>query len=245
MHEALDGLQTAGAPGPDGLRPCHLKQLCGLTDTEAREEAFNALRGFAETCLAGDFPQRIRPALFGASLCALRKKDGISVRPIAVGFVLRRFLSRYYCVVLRNQITAELAPKQVGVGVRGGAKTAVHATRRFLHKCDTNCGIVKLDFKNAFNCVLRNHMLKCVLVRMPSIYSYVNAAYGSQLVLRFLQYRIAFAAGVQQGDPLGPLLFALSIRHLSWIDCTIFHLVSRRCNLWLERNQNYSGSSPH
>ena len=62
---------------------------------------------------------------------------------------------------------------------------------------------------------MRNHMVKCVLVRMPSIYSYVNAAYGSQSVLRFGQYRIASAAGVQQGDPLGPLLFALSIRLLS------------------------------
>lgn len=138
LKEALEGLPVAGAPGPDGLRPSHLKQLCGGSAGVAQEKTISALRNFSNVCLSGNIPSAVRPLFFGASLCALRKKDGVSLRPIAIGIVIRRFVSRLCCLVLRNQMTALLAPHQLGVGVPGGSETAVHATRRYLQNCDAD-----------------------------------------------------------------------------------------------------------
>ena len=41
------------------------------------------------------------------------------------------------------------------------------------------------------------------------------ASYGSQSTLLFGNYVITSSCGVQQGDPLGPLLFALAVKHIS------------------------------
>ena len=161
LKEALEGLPAAGAPGPDGLRPSHLKQLCGASAGAAQERTIVALRNFSNVCFSGNIPFAIRPLFFSANLCALRKKDGVSLRPIAIGIVMRRFVTRLCCLALRNQMTAQLAPHQLGVGVTGGSEAAVHATRRYLQNCDDNSGIVKLDFRNAFNCVDRHHILDC------------------------------------------------------------------------------------
>ena len=74
LIESIEGLPAAGAPGPDGLRPSHLKQLCGQSAGTSRESFISALRNFTNVCLSGNIPADIRPFFFGASLCALRTK---------------------------------------------------------------------------------------------------------------------------------------------------------------------------
>ena len=214
LEQALKGLQTAGAPGPDGLRPCHIKQFCGLSAGDAGNATFRFLSEFINLCLSGNIPSSVRPLFFGASLCALRKKDG-GLRPIAFGLVLGRIVSRLCCVTVRERISADLAPYQVGVEVRSEAESAVHATRSYLQKCENDSGIVKLDFKNAFNCVDRNHMIKSVKSYLPELEAYVRSSYGVSSMLLFGKHRIKSSSGVQQGDPLGPLLFTLAVRSLS------------------------------
>lgn len=152
--------------------------------------------------------------MFGASLVALRKKDG-GLRPIAIGLLLRRVLSRVCCITLRERTTTLLKPFQLGLGTPGGAEAAVHATRRFIASCTGPTGIAKLDFVNAFNCIQREHVVNCVSATIPELLNVVIAAYGSESDLFFGTHKIKSASGVQQGDPLGPLLFALGVRHLS------------------------------
>ena len=92
ITRAITTMPAGGAPGPDGLRPSHLKQLVGPNAGESRTSAIQALENFISVCLAGNIPLNIRPLLFGVSFCALSKKDG-GLLPIAVGLVLRRFWS--------------------------------------------------------------------------------------------------------------------------------------------------------
>lgn len=70
---------------------------------------------------------------------------------------------------------------------------------------------IKLDFKNAFNSINRDNMLSSVLSLCPSLYPLVYSSYSSSSSLFWGNEVIPSAEGVQQGDPLGPLLFCLSL----------------------------------
>ena len=101
---------------------------------------------------------------------------------------------------------------QLGVGVKGGCEAAIHATRRFVLAIPHDHVIVKLDFKNAFNCIHRDVCSGYVVSRLPEIYPFCFLAYGESTSLQFGDERILSAEGVQQGDPIGPLLFCLAIQ---------------------------------
>ena len=47
--------------------------------------------------------------------------------------------------------------------------------------------------------------------RLPGLSAWMECCYGSQLILRFGENSILSQSGVQQGDPLGPLGFALAL----------------------------------
>ena len=217
LEQLLGGVKrmsAAGAPGADGLRAGHLKQLVGWHAGAARDRLQSALLDFANLCLAGAVPTAVRPLMFGARLVAFRKADG-GVRPIAVGLVLRRLVAGVACAAVRDEAAALLSPVQVGVSVRGGAEAAVHAARRFLDTSTGSTGIVKLDFANAFNAVERAAVVAAVATHLPRLERFVRCAYGDKSILQFGDKRIESACGVQQGDPLGPLLFALTVRSIS------------------------------
>jgi len=105
-------------------------------------------------------------------------------------------------------------PSQLGVGVSGGCEAAVHATRRFLTNMPDNFVVVKIDFSNAFNCIRRDSVLAAVSASIPEIYRCCCLAYNHTSILQYGQRTIASEEGVQQGDPLGPLLFCLAVHSL-------------------------------
>ena len=57
-------------------------------------------------------------------------------------------------------------PRQLGFGVKEGAEAAVHSARAFLEQKDGDI-LVKLDFKNAFNCVRQDRMLEISIAAIP------------------------------------------------------------------------------
>ena len=75
-----------------------------------------------------------------------------------------------------------------------------------------DCVVAKLDFKNAFNSVRRDCMLEAVLSEVPEIYNFCHLAYNDSSILKFGEHSVWSAMGPQQGDPLGPLLFCLTIQ---------------------------------
>ena len=107
-----------------------------------------------------------------------------------------------------------LAPRQLGYGVKGGAEAAVHAARLYLHNLDPSRALVKLDFCNAFNSIRRDKMLEAVQRLAPQLFCLVHSAYSLPSSLFWGDKVIQSSEGVQQGDPLGPLLFCLTIHQL-------------------------------
>ncbi|GJY86263.1 putative reverse transcriptase domain-containing protein [Tanacetum coccineum] len=92
---------------------------------------------------------------------------------------------------------------------------------------DGSLTMLIVDFSNAFNLVGRSALLQEVRERCPFISLWVNFLYGQATRLYIRDTHIWSATGVQQGDPLGPLLLALVLHPL-------VHKMRDNCNLLLD-----------
>ena len=213
VRQSIVSMPTGSAGGMDGIRPIHLRQLTSSETGEAGQRLLTSITALTNLVLAGQVPSCARDALYCASLCASRKRDG-GLRPIAVGSIYRRLPARIAARFAATVLGPELRPIQLGVGTPLGCEAAVHAARSFTAGSDadqTTRVLVKLDVKNAFNSVRRDIVLRCIKERCPEAYAMAYQAYITPTPLFIAGHTIISSAGVQQGDPLGPIAFALAV----------------------------------
>ena len=74
--------------------------------------------------------------------------------------------------------------------------------------------IAKLDFTNAFTNLRRDTLLEAVYKTVPEIYKFCHLSYSQPTKLKYESRSILSEEGIQQGDPLGPLLFCITIQPL-------------------------------
>ena len=201
--------------GQDSLLPIHLRDLTTESlGTVANDPLDMLCRFFNETVLPGNIPCSVCPTFYGAKLFGLSKPDG-GIRPIAVGITLRRLISKLIMFKLKDSCKTTFLPYQVGVGITAGAESAIHSCRKFIkYPHDQPKVLLKVDFANAFNNVRRDIMLKELRSKHPEFYAMVWQAYSSGSNLFFGKDIIKSLTGLQQGDVLGPFLFALSIQKM-------------------------------
>lgn len=211
--EAIKSFPAGSAGGLDGMRPQHLKDMTTTFTGPDGKQLISSLTRFVGLCLTGQVPLPVRPVFFGASLTALAKKGG-GVRPIAVGSTIRRLVAKVACSMVRRQVVDKLVPHQLGFGVKLGAEAAVHSTRSYLRSLNEGQALMKIDFSNAFNTLSRTEMLNVVQAEVPSLFEFISSCYSDFSFLRFGQYTLSSEEGPQQGDPLGPLLFCLTVMPL-------------------------------
>jgi hypothetical protein len=74
---------------------------------------------------------------------------------------------------------------------------------------------LKIDFKNAFNMVDRESFILLCIENFPEMARWVSYCYTTASYL-FLRDNVIWSqSGVQQGDPLGPLLFSIVLNQLT------------------------------
>ena len=106
--------------------------------------------------------------------------------------------------------------KTFGVGCPGGVEVVAHSLRDTLeaHK-GSKLGLLKIDFRNAFNEIKRDHFVRQVSEMFPPMSNWTQWCYGEASMLLYDHEHVIWSrGGVQQGDPLGPLYFCCGINGL-------------------------------
>ena len=93
-------------------------------------------------------------------------------------------------------------------------EAAVHVCRLYLNNLPSDKAILKVDFENAFNSIRRDKILQAVEKHIPELVPYVHSAYSSPTTLQWDNVQLVSAESIQQGDPIGPMLFCIAIHEL-------------------------------
>ena len=215
LRKGITRFNPGSSGGQDCLLPQHLKDLTEESMGTIATDLLDALcRLLNEIVLPGSIPAPICPVFYGAKLFALSKPDG-DVRPIAVGITLRRIVAKLCMFKLKDDCKTRLLPQQLGAGISAGGEAAIHSCRRYVKFEHENPKILlKVDFRNAFNSLRRDKMLKIVKETFPGLFPFIWQAYSTSSNLYFGSESLESLTGIQQGDPCGPFLFAISIQAL-------------------------------
>ena len=177
----------------------------------------SSLRDIVNLLASGKVPSDISKYLAGGSLTAIvkdRPDSSPDVRPIAVGEALRRLVGKCLCRVTKAKVADFFEPHQFGVACPSGAEKVVHGLRNCMdeHWNTEDFVVVKVDMRNAFNLVSCQAVLDECSVHLPELLPCTSWCYGQHPILWHTMGTISSEAGVQQGDPLGPLLFCLVLQ---------------------------------
>ncbi|GKB04678.1 hypothetical protein Tco_0832873 [Tanacetum coccineum] len=139
------------------------------------DELVSSIMQVVNLFLDGKCPNMLGEYIASAPLTPLVKPGG-GIRPIAVGTVWRRLVSKVSVVTIGNSLNGYLDDLQFGVGVSGGGEAILHVVNRLIEDRGDDVGLSMLlvDFKNAFNLVDQEVMLKEVRLRCPTISRWVE-----------------------------------------------------------------------
>ena len=212
VEEALRSFGRGSGAGPSGLRPQHLKDALvpGWSD-----EVIRQLTAVTSLLLQGSACSEAQQWICGASLMALPKPTG-DHRPVAVGETLRRLTSKVAAKAIAPQLRTHLEPVQLGVGSKNGCEAIVHTARQWLNRNSqaSEKVLVTLDLSNAFNSINRSAFLIEVRRFCFELTPWLDFCYRGHSKLLLGDSVLSSSRGIQQGDPLGPAMFALGIHEL-------------------------------
>ena len=213
VAKALKRFKKGSAPGLDGMRAEHLMQAVGNINNARQSKVLGTLTRLVNVMMKGQIPDSVAPYLCGGRLHAALKKGG-GIRPIAVGNLLRRLVSRLAVMAVFDQAQELLGSTQVGVGRRGGAESVIHAIKRNIRRYP-GLSILQCDLVNAFGESERKNALDLVAEKFPSIYKWAHRSYGGENILFYGDQVITVTKGWLQGDPLSSLMFSLALLPLT------------------------------
>ncbi|KAL5479457.1 hypothetical protein EMCRGX_G022983 [Ephydatia muelleri] len=204
------------AAGPSGLR---IQHLIDAAEVPLQTPILHLLRAVINLLAAGKAPIEITAYLAGGNLTALNKsKPGcpFDVRPIAVGEALRRLVGKCLCAAVKVRAQQFFHPFQFGVACPLGAEQMIHGLRDCIeqHWLENDFVVLKVDLKNAFNMVSRQAVLNECGKHFPELLPWASWCYSQHPFLWHPLGCLTSEQGVQQGDPLGPLLFSLVLNIL-------------------------------
>ena len=231
VEKALRSFRRGTSAGTMGLRPEHLQSALAAHPDDKVQPLFY-LKEVMNLLLSGKGCLQVQKFFGGARLCALEKGEN-DVRPIAAGETIRRLVSKAACSAVKEKASKLLWPHQYGVATPAGAERLIHLCRHVMasQAGSSDFTLCKVDLRNAFNNISRTAFAALTREHFPELSPWVEWCYTTESILTYGFRQISSKEGVQQGDPLGPLLFSLVMQMVTTeIDRQLPGLL--KLNLW-------------
>ena len=202
-------MEINGAPGPSGMDANTWRML--LTSKRNSTAAADLCKAVAELAqkMGYESCQHLE-ALINCRLIPLKNQKN-DVRPIGIGEVLRRIISKCIMKTAREDTMKAVGNLQLCAGQQAGAEAAVHAAKEIF--ADKECEAVLLvDASNAFNTLNRQAMMHNISVLCPTLATYVKNTYKVPprlFVAKDVELRSE--EGTTQGDPIAMGAYALGL----------------------------------
>ena len=119
VKRAIRSFKKGTAPGPDSMRPEHLKEALAAVSQNRSSRFQSALAALVNSMSSGGLPAEVAPFMCGANLFAGKKKEG-GYRPVSN--TIRRLVSKFIAYAVAGRAAALLCHHQCGcngVDVRG------------------------------------------------------------------------------------------------------------------------------
>ena len=102
MKKAIKSFKKGTSPGPDDMRPEHLKEALASVAQNRSSRLLTVLVALVNIMVSRSLPKEVAGFLAGANLFAAIKKDG-GFRPIAVDNTIRRLTSKCIAFVVAGR----------------------------------------------------------------------------------------------------------------------------------------------
>ena len=198
VRGVVRSLDPTKAGGPSGMTVPHVR--AAINNSEDTAEEFAKL---IELIASGKLPPV--PELLDSRLIPLQKGD--SARPLSIGETIFR-VAQQCALSMRPNAGTQLAPHQLGVGVKAGSQAVGQSVLAALEK-DPDLVVVDSDAKNAFGSIDRGAVFAATKEREPAWLPLTQWMYGQPNRMWFDDAPpdappVWAHIGVQQGFPMGP-----------------------------------------
>ena len=226
IYDSIDGhlirrssFKVHGAGGPSGVDAISWRKFC--SSFKSSPDLCHSLALVARRICSTYVDPDSLTSFVACRLIALDKDPG--VRPIGIGEVCRRIISKAILTVVGQDVIDAAGPLQLCTGLNGGCEIAVHSIRQLFSDPNSEA-ILLVDATNAFNSLNRQTALCNCLELCPSLGRILVNTYRKDINLFIDGKTIVSREGTTQGDPLAMAMYSLGvtplIRHMSNVPAT-------------------------
>ena len=183
------------------------------------EEAWEHIEKVLLRLALAKLPLPAMSAIMSAKVLAADRDEPDKVRPLALGVIHRRLVSKAVGRVFQARVAAAVGPREHSIGAKSGAEL-MH--KSVLVELDRRDDGVKLSFdaSNAHNEYDRTVAAECVREDVPDMLPWVRAPLSIEAVhehvgMDGIRTEFRKTRGGDQGDALTALLFPLTYKRVS------------------------------